>query len=221
MRGMYFFEDRATAQAAIDQGWGGHFAEENLTELNLQPTSEPTRVDANWITSAPRHSSGLLKTSEWITDYWAGSPAGSAPTWEIISNGYAIVQDTAIRKRAYEVVQRAFPQSWTFMEMSRIAGEAGADAGLIMPFILRRDAQLHTLTYLLDDQDFHNEHVIKKMSAHPDFGRLAHRARREQAWTLPDFRPWNLDFVFGIQGIVSQEIPIFSVHPPNQPRTDF
>jgi hypothetical protein len=162
----------------------------------------------------------LLETSDWITDYWAGRPAGSAPTWEIISNGYAIIPNIEIRKRAYEVVQRAFPQCWIFMEMSRIAGEAGADAGLIMPFIMRRDAQLHTLAYLLDDQDFHDEAVVKKMSAHPDFGRFAHRARQEQAWTLPDFRPWNLDFVFGVQGVISQEIPTFSSHAPSPPHLD-
>jgi hypothetical protein len=219
LRGMYFFEDRATAQLAIDQDWGGHFKIENLAELDLHPSGNVSRVDANWITKAPRKSNGLLDTSNlnWIDDYWAGRPNGASPTWEVISRGYAIIPDVEFRKRAYEVVQRAFPRSWIFMEMSRIAGEAGSDGGLSMPYIIKRDAQRHTLGYLLDDQAFHDEAIINKMTKHPDIGRLGYRMSQEETWIVPDFRPWFSDFVFELQGAVEQQTPIFSVHAPNPP----
>lgn len=222
LRGMYFFENRAIAQLALDQNWGGHFKAENLAELDLYPAGNVTRVDANWITEAPRGSNGLLDTSNlnWIDNYWAGRPNGSSPTWEIISHGHAIIPDVEIRKRAYEVVKRTFPHSWIFTEMSRIAGEAGSDGGLSMPYIIKRDAQRHTLGYLLDDQAFHDQAIINKMTKHPDIGRLGYRMSQEETWIVPDFRPWFCDFVFGVQGAVGRQIPIFSVHIPNPPHLD-
>jgi len=214
LSGIYFFPDRRTAKIAVEESWGSHFAEENLTELELYSNDAITRVDASWITNAPTNPDGLLNTPEWLDDYWAGRPASQNPTWEILSNGYAIILDEKIRKKAYEIIQLKFPNSWIMMEMSRLAGEAGSDAGSIMPYVLRRENNLHTLMYLFDDKDFHDEETIRKISLHPDAGRLGYRMSQEEFWTVPDFRPWYQDFA--LESRQKKEwISIFSVHAPN------
>jgi len=137
LRGIYFFEHRDQAQKAIAQKWGGHFELNNLVELELYPDGDVTRVDANWITDAPRGDHGHLDTTDltWINNYWNGDYKGSDPTWEIIAVGEATILTTAARERAYEVVKQEFPKSWEFVEMSRLASEVGSHGGLIAPLL--------------------------------------------------------------------------------------
>ena len=93
LRGMYFFESQSSAQSAIDEKWGGHFRTENLVELELVTHGLITRVDAKWITYAPRVENGRLSLSDisWIKKYWSGEQYNDKPTWELIASSEALV----------------------------------------------------------------------------------------------------------------------------------
>jgi hypothetical protein len=216
LRGVYFFEDRGQAQKAIDQKWGGHFELSNLVELELYPQGEVTRVDANWITEAPRSPDGRLDTTDltWIDKYWKGETKSDDPTWEIVASGEATVLTTAARKKAYEVVKREFPKSWEFIEMSRLASEVGSHGGLIVPLLQSLGNGSLRLSYILFDEAFKDKAVVEKMSKHPDFPRLAAHARKniESDLIAPDFRPWWQDFKLGIQGPIEASFVINSIH---------
>lgn len=179
-------------------------------------------MDANWISDAPLGVDGRLDPANlsWIENYWQGHSKNASPMWEIIANGTAVVLDSSVRGRAYELTQKAFPKCWEFIEMSRLAGEAGSDAGLTTPFLQRLNETTMRLGYVLYDGPFRDTEVVEKMKKHPDFGRLANYATANAAsdLILPDFRPWWRDFQYGVQGLINLATPIISVHhasPPN------
>lgn len=171
LRGMYFFENRDLAQNAVNESWGGHFKLDNLVELELYPSGAVTRVDANWITHAPRTVDNRLDMSDlsWIKKYWDGHPYCDQPTWELIANGEAIILTTSARVRAYEVAKREFPLSWEFIEMSRIATEVGSQAGLTTPFIHGISANRFSLDYAFHVAPFGDAKVVARMTEHPDW----------------------------------------------------
>lgn len=72
LSGMYFFEDPAQAENAT--AWGGHFRQENLTELEVHPVGVSTRANSDWITYAKVDGDGRLDQTDlsWIEHYWAG-----------------------------------------------------------------------------------------------------------------------------------------------------
>ena len=196
---------------------GGHFQLDNLVELELYSQGDPTRVDANWITYAPRLESGRLdlSSSSWIRQYWTGQPYNDRPTWELIASGEALVLTTSTRARAYEVVKVEFPKSWEFIEMSRLATEIGAlDAGLTTPFIQRIADNRFRLDYILFDNAFKDKSVVDKMTTHPDWSRLAEYARAniEKDLILPDFRPWCQEFKVSSFQANNLALAIQSVH---------
>jgi hypothetical protein len=214
LRGLYFFESSSAAARATS--WGGHFEQENLVELELYPAGEITKVDANWISDAPLRADGRLDPGDlsWIDGYWRGHPKNASPMWEIITSGTAVVLDAAVRRRAYELTQKTFPQCWEFIEMSRLAGEAGSNGGLLTPFLQRVNEVTLRLAYILYDGSFRDRNVIEKMTKHPDFIRLANYANANAArdLILPDFQPWWQDFEYGVQGVINSTAPIVSVH---------
>ena len=207
LRGMYFFERRELAQRAIEQRWGGHFSPENLVELDLLTNSQVTRADADWISCA--HSAD---NDAWMDQYWLGRPLTTSPAWEIIANGVAIVLDTNIRRKAYELVQSVFPKSWIIIEMSRIAGEAGSDGGLITPLVQSLPNDKFRLSYMSYDGPFHDEGVVKRMREHPDFARLYHRWQQCESLVMPDFSRWTVEFTVKQQGGNQFGDSVMSVH---------
>jgi hypothetical protein len=218
LRGMYFFSSQAQAQRAIEEKWGAHFRTENLVELTLASSGEVTRVDANWISSAPLRDDGRLDTSNisWIEKYWSGEPYNDEPSWELIAVGEARVVTSASKERAIEVVKREFPRSWEFMEMSRLAADVGSHGGLTTPFIRRVSDSRFRLDYIFFDGDFKNKDVIDKMTRHPDWKHLLDYARAhiQEDLILPDFRPWCQEFSLGLQDAENLNVMIASVHHP-------
>ncbi len=201
LRGMYFFESRELAARAIgDTNWPSYFTSCNLVELRLDVCDSITRVDSDWITNAPRDpETGLLDLQkiDWIESYWAGEPRSNKPLWEIIVNGVAVVTDTSVRERAYDVVHDAFPKCWVVAEMARLAGEAGSDGGLVAPFLLKEDGDAYMLAYWLRDADYHDPIAIQGIQGHPDFSRLHHGASQSDFICLPDFGPFGGRFTIG------------------------
>lgn len=217
LSGMYFFEDRNSAQKAIEEKWGAHFRIENLVELELIAHSPITKVDANWITNAPRNEKGQLETSDlsWIRKYWSGETYGKDPTWELIASCEATILTTAAREAAYEAAKKEFPKSWEFIEMSRLATETGAmHGGLITPFIRKTDENRFRLDYLFYDAAFKDASVVQKMTTHPNWGRLAEyaRANSDKDLIVPDFREWSQEFEMKSFQATNLAVSIQSVH---------
>src|SRR5690606_31710732 len=104
-------------------GWSGrNFSPVYLSELALLDHSEPkhqTHLDANWITfaygndHAPKH---------WMERYWSGEAFPSEePIWEMLLGGRALVLNTSLRERAYQVIKRQLPNAVAVLEMGRLA----------------------------------------------------------------------------------------------------
>jgi hypothetical protein len=214
LRGIYAFESRLLAERMINaRDWPCYFQAENLVELEFYLHGEATKVDADWITDAPRNNGRLdLSNLDWIDTYWSGRARSSTPVWETIGNGVGLVLDTSIRKRAYEAVQATFPDCWIFTEMSRLASEAGSAGGLVTPILLRNDDDRLKLTYTIRDADFHDARVVQEMRTHPDFGRLAHRATSVETFTVPDFTPWSKSLTMSVRELSPFGVPIWATH---------
>ncbi len=216
MRGMYFFPSRAEAEARTgDPEWPPYFRPENLLELELHCDADPTVADSNWITFAPRGPDGRIPTGDpdWIGRYWRGEAFNSQPVWEIIASGMAIVFDTQVRRRCFEFLKTAFPDSHIPILMARLAGEAGTRGGLIMPFLSREDDRHMRLIYLSSDAEFHDPAVIRAIAAHPDSTFLGRLMSENEEWKIPDFRPWSRRFQLGVQSAGHAEFNVFpAVH---------
>ncbi|RJF69909.1 hypothetical protein D4Q52_18420 [Rhodopseudomonas palustris] len=85
--------------------------------------------------------------------------------------------------------------------MARIASEVGSRGGLIHPFLLRQSENDVFLSYLSSDAEFHDPHIIQRMSEHPDIGKLAEMMRENETWKFPDMRPWFTYYQLGEQQI--------------------
>lgn len=203
LRGLYFFPTKEDAKAAISQGWGAHFSEQNLLELRLYPNQTITKVDANWITYAKRDAGQLdANNLEWVRAYWRGEtcPCGQAPAWELIAAGEAVVLDIEVRRRCYDWLRQQFPDSWVLIEMSHLAGEVGTRGGLIAPFIRRIDDEQVELGYVWRDAEFHDLAVIEAIKHHSGAGYLGQLLRETPEWKIPDLRPYFRRFRLDVQG---------------------
>jgi hypothetical protein len=133
--------------------------------------------------------------------------------WELLANGVALILDTDVRRRCFELVKRVFPESHIPILMARLASEAGTHGGLITPFLLSENDQHMRLEYLWRDAEFRDPTVIEKIAAHPDFGFLRRLMAENEEWKTPDFRPWGRVFQLGTQsGADAKSIVVQSVH---------
>lgn len=217
LSGMYFFQSREDALLRIgDVNWPSYFVEENLVELELYPSLEPTVCDSNWITFAQLCNDGRIPTEDltWIDDYWSGKPCNDkAPVWEIISNGVAIILDETIRRRCDALLKREFQESHIPILMARLAGEVGSLGGLVHPFLKRVSENFVELCYLYRDIEFHDSTIIQEISRHPYVGLLGQQMRDNATWKIPDFKRWSQTFSFGLQtDLAGGEVKIASIH---------
>ena len=200
--GMYFFLSGEDAERRIeDPDWPPYFRRDRLLELELHSPDTSTIVDANWITFAPHSPDGRLSTHalNWIARYWAGEPFNELPVWELIAGGVAVVLDSDVRRRCFELMKDTFPSAHIPILMSRLAGEAGTRGGLTAPFLLRHDAESILLGYLWSDAEFHDPMVIRRIAEHPDSRFLGRLMGANETWNMPDFRPWSRVFRVGRQ----------------------
>lgn len=197
LQGMYFFTSRAEALSHVnDVNWPDYFLDENLVEFELYPSGEPTTVDANWITFAPRGIDGRVSSSDvsWIDLYWSKQPYNDVPVWETIATGVAVLLNADVRRRCYDLLTKKFPQAIIPLLMARIAGETGTLGGVIVPWLSSEDEQIMKLAYYYRDTEFHEPVVISKLAEHPDIGTLGALMRDNATWETPDFSPWAKRF---------------------------
>lgn len=214
LRGMYFFRGRQEALEVLEQRWADHFVEDNLLELDLRCRQLPSCVDANWITYAKTDNTGRIRLRDcgWIGAYWSGETFGPKPVWEFVASGVAIVLDTEVRRRCYDLLLRLFPESHVAIEMAHIAGEVGSRGGQTTPYLIGKSANAIELCYLANDDDFHDKEIIERIVKHPSGGHLGRLMAAAPQWRSPDFRPWFRTFSLSEVSIIQGAVTLSKLH---------
>src|SRR5437867_2483042 len=194
LSGMYFFTDLAEARAA--EAWGGHFRAENLAELAVRPLGHTTRVDSNWITYAPRDSTGRLDKQDlsWIDRYWGGEWYRERPVWETIVHGRATVLGIRLRQRGYLIIVKQFPAALDMLEVARLAAEVDADLGQATAFIRRTTVDRYRLDYFLDMREAEDPQILERLATYRGPRNFRDLQFDKDVFGLPDFRPFSGEF---------------------------
>ncbi len=193
LTGMYFFEDRYSAECAYE--WGGHFSSENLTEMLLFSSTPVSRHDANWITFAPLECNGKITNEDWILNYWSGNPFPEKnPIWEIIAQGRAAICGAEIRLRAYETLRLNFPLSLGLLDISRVAAELGSDFGILAPWLIRNEDGSVNLTIHVDMRDANNSEFLDKLKNYPGPRNYTDLAVGKGYFSFPHFSECKFHF---------------------------
>ena len=194
LAGMYFFDD--LAQAGKATAWGGHFRQENLAELEVHPVGVPTRADSDWITYAKVDGDGRLDPTDlsWVEHYWSGQPFGNSPVWETIVHGRAVVLGTDLRKRAYDVLAKAFPNALDMLEISRLAAAVGSDLGQTAAWVTQVEPARLRLAYYLDMREANDPDFLKRLAAHEGPKNVRDLAPGKETFGVPDFRSYGCEF---------------------------
>jgi len=197
LRGMFCMPDAESAKRACsrDTEQKTHFQPEYLAELSLSEAGgRRDRLDANWITFAPKNESGFLTDSSWASRYWAGDPfPNKAPIWETLVDGRLIVLGTDIRQRAYAAIKSEFPDSLMFLEIARQAAWVGSDLGMISAFI-RHEGENMVLDYAMNMLDAENPAVLERLvslreSGHPiNWADMKPHVEKDSFGRVPDLR---------------------------------
>lgn len=198
LRGMFCLLEAEDAERACswDRARKTHFQPKYLAELSLSEAGDRRdRLDANWITHAPKSESGFLTDNSWIPRYWAGDPyPDETPIWETLVDGRLIVLGTDIRQRAYDAIKSEFPGSLMFPEIARQAAWVGSDLGTISAFILHEGEEM-VLEYVMNMLDAENPAVLTKLAAlresdHPiNWADMKPHIEQDSFGRLPDLRP--------------------------------
>lgn len=191
IRGLYFFENIFDAKKAEE--WGGHFIEENLSEILIHKNymEKFTKVDSKWITNAKFDDYEFIKDRTWMAKYWKGIPYDDNPIWEVILEGVAVIPNEKIRRQAEKNLKTWFPESDFFILASRLASEVGSLGGVITPFLIYSEMENSLkIEYYFRNAELHQDEVIKEMAKHPDFRILAKIMHDSENYRMPDFSPW-------------------------------
>jgi hypothetical protein len=159
LRGFYVFDEKTSAQAGI-KDWGKGFDQDYLAQVGILPDSRISRHDAQWIT----HHLALGGPKDWMDRYLRGEPRGAQPIWELLVEGRALVYGTTLRKAAYDVVKRTWPDSMALLELSRLGVELNSDIGLIAPMLLGHPDDLR-VDFTMSFADAKNPDFLGRLSA--------------------------------------------------------
>jgi len=192
LRSLYFFIDEQAANKAIN--WGNHFKLKNLVEVGIRHTENANRFDADWITHAPTNEHGLLdkKQLSWIDYYWSGNPKSTAPHWEYLLNGYAVIYGTLVRENAYKLLKNQFQKSMAILEFARLAAWFDLDFGYIVPIVMKKNENSFKLRWAIN----HNEELLQKLAVELSAykGPVNFNDLQTNEFVLPDLRPYFIDF---------------------------
>jgi hypothetical protein len=204
LTGLYCFENEQSASKAYS--WGRHFKQENLAEIEVFPVGRVTRVDADWITSAPLDNEGQIAGNDlaWVDQYWRGEPWSNSPAWEVIFQGRAVVTDTALRERAYRVCQQEFPDALDMLEVARICAAVGFDVGRTIAWITQIEPGLLQLAYFMDMRDAENPELLQRIGRYQGPRNMRDLQSEKTTFGVGDlrryFRTFKASFEFDDKG---------------------
>lgn len=144
MRGVYFFESREMAEAALTH-WGMRYNPKYISQVNFSANAY-TSVDSEWITQNLSSDSNEI---DWIHSYWQGKHYWDNPVTEIIASGIGIIVDKKLREEAYINVLNKYPFASKILSYSAAAFFYGVeDAGIAVPALVLRNNRLEGNYYL-------------------------------------------------------------------------
>lgn len=105
MRGIYFFENREIAEAALDR-WNLAKFKRYISEVNFE-YSTISKYDSEWITA----NLGRDNSDDWMRPYLNGETYGVKPLNEILAYGKGVVLNQELRSEAYKNIMHIWPDS--------------------------------------------------------------------------------------------------------------
>lgn len=162
LHGLYVWGDQDSAVRG-QQRWGTvagtHFQPEYLVEVSFT-YSALSRVDTTWIDECllPDTIPFDENDVDWMHSYWKGDPyPESDPLWEYIVEGRGVIWGTALREKAYEILEQQAPLSLGQLELGRIAVELGSELYHIAPYIQRTGKTKFMVRYFFDGRQQNND----------------------------------------------------------------
>jgi hypothetical protein len=156
LTGMFAFLSRESAIKG--KSWGvGHFEEEFLVELNIDPLREYTVVDSSWFT---RYANEGL-SEDVAHAYWSGRPnPEEEQLWEVLFDSPASICGTEVRMKCLELFRRHMPQVLPVLDLARRAVELGFTFGTVFPLLSIKDDVVR-VSFYIDMEDINNEDLQK------------------------------------------------------------
>jgi hypothetical protein len=188
LSGLYFFPTLEDAKR-VENKWDGSFQPENLTEVEIVSVSRLSRYDSEWIT----HDFGS-PTNSWFDSYFSGVARGANPIWELLVEGRALILETSLRERAYQVLAAEWPQSLALLELSRVAVVLGSDLGVILP-IVTCDRNKGRIDIKINSEDMTNEAFLERLGNYTG-PKNTRDLNASSALVRPDLRHLSTEFLF-------------------------
>jgi hypothetical protein len=188
LSGLYFFPTLEDAKRA-ENNWDGSFRQENLTEVDIVSLSRLSRYDSEWIT----HDLGS-STNSWFDSYFSGVARGANPIWELLVEGRALILETSLRERAYQVLVAEWPKSLPFLELSRVAVPLGSDLGVISP-IVTVGMNKGRIDMMMNFADATNDAFLERFAEYTG-PKNTKDLNASSALVVPDLRHLSTEFLF-------------------------
>ncbi|MGE3977055.1 MAG: hypothetical protein AB7F94_05650 [Nitrospira sp.] len=162
LHGLYVWGDQDSAVRG-QQRWGTvagtHFQPEYLVEVSFT-YSALSRVDTTWIDECllPDTIPFDENDVDLMHSYWKGDPyLESDPLGEYIVEGRGVIWGTALREKAYEILEQQAPLSLGQLELGRIAVKLGSELYHIAPYIQRTGKTKFMVRYFFDGRQQNND----------------------------------------------------------------
>lgn len=140
--GLYFFRSYDEALRGLDR-FGWHHKVDLLARVLFWPTAV-TEVDSEWITSHLREPD-----EDWMPGYWSGVPAGGEPLIEVLAQGVGLIDNTELRRRAYEGAVKRYPLFSKVLSFGAAAFWCGHDTvAQAKPGVLLTDGGITASAYI-------------------------------------------------------------------------
>jgi hypothetical protein len=105
MKCLYFFKSKNDALFALKH-WDINLNEDYISEIEVQ-ADRITMVDSEWITEFIDKKSN----ENWMDNYWQGKICNKRPLYEILVDGFGVIKNDNLRRKAYFRIYELWPYS--------------------------------------------------------------------------------------------------------------
>ncbi|PZR00759.1 MAG: hypothetical protein DI533_09585 [Cereibacter sphaeroides] len=132
--------------------------------------------------------------------YWSGEPASDQPIWERIIEGWVTIWGLDLKTRAFEEIQRYWPQSLPLLEVAANSATIGSCDGAIIPYAVQTGESLQ-ISYYLRMVDAKDPEFCERLADFMRTGgdRVCRLGPISDSLVLPDFSCYF--FEWRIEGI--------------------
>jgi hypothetical protein len=206
MKCLYFFETRNDATFALDH-WGIDINEEYICEVKLD-IKNITKVDSEWITNFIESKDD----NKWMDYYWQGKNYKNKPLYELLVNGFGIIQNSRLCRKAHKVIYDTWPYSTRLLAIAMCGFQIkNIDTiAKIIPGLYSKNGRIKG-GYFIDitDLEKYKEKLIEAMDyvqSINDFPPFIVPPYKNAAFILPDLRYLEIDFENSYAATLLQKI---------------